>query len=162
MSTRRAIVMNSDRDWALAQKPEWARMHDVDQVDNEVVDDGGWMDAEQPKREQGPSWFSFVVGEVEAFEAYFGDDRKTHAEWSTLWRNAWWPKRKEEWAWKNMAKKKTQPFFRKGTQEFAIALRLASAEERRMWVRFGVAQFKPDDPRVEKIKAGAKKKEAAE
>jgi hypothetical protein len=38
---------------------------------------------------------------------------------------------------------------------------LASEDERRLWVRFGVAQFKPDDPRVSKIEA-AIKREAAE
>lgn len=157
----RAIVMNTDRDWALAQKPEWARMHD-EETDNEIVDDGGWLDEERRHDLPGPSWFSFVIGEIESFESYFGDDRKTHAEWSAIWRKAWWPKRKEEWAWKHMAKKQTQPFFRKGTQEFAIALRLGSEDEKRMWIRFGVAQFKPDDPRVQKIKAGAKRKDAAE
>lgn len=60
-----------------------------------------------------------------------------------------------------MGKRKREPFFRKGTQQFAIALRLATEDERRMWVRFGIAQFKPDDPRVEKIRNGAKR-EAAE
>ena len=103
MSARRAIVMSADRDWALAQKPEEIRMHDEESDDDfEIVDDGGWMDADKPLKHQGPSWFSFVVGEVEAFEAYFGDDLKTHAEWSTLWRNSWWPKRREDWVWKHM------------------------------------------------------------
>lgn len=59
---------------------------------------------------------------------------------------------------KKRAKRTAEPFFRKGTQEFAIALRLATADEKLMWVRFGIAQFKPDDPRLEKIAKGAKVK----
>lgn len=56
-----------------------------------------------------------------------------------------------------MGKRKREPFFVKGTQEFAIALRLATETERAMWVRFGIAQFKPDDPRVETIRSGSKR-----
>ena len=56
-----------------------------------------------------------------------------------------------------MGKRKPHPHFVKGTREFAIALRLASEDERQMWVRFGVAQFKPDDPRVKTITEGAKR-----
>lgn len=59
---------------------------------------------------------------------------------------------------KRRTKKTAEPFFRKGTQQFAIALRLATPEEKAMWVRFGIAQFKPDDPRLEKIANGAKVK----
>lgn len=157
------IVMDTDRQWALAQKPAWARMHDDASEDiGEIVDEGGWLDVERDERQHGPSWFDFVVGEIERFERYFAGEKKTHAEWSSLWRNGWWPKRREEWTWKHMAKKKTEPFFRKGTQEFAIALRFGTEDEKRMWIRFGIAQFKPDDPRVQKIQNGAKKKEAAE
>lgn len=57
-----------------------------------------------------------------------------------------------------MSRRKKHPFFRKGTQEFAIALRLATEDERRMWTRFGIAQFKPDDPRVKTITEGANRK----
>ena len=155
------IVTDIDRQWALAQRPEWARLHNDESADlGEIVDDGGWLDGEKPERQSGPSWFDFVTGEVDRFEQYFSGERKSYSEWSTLWRNGWWPKRREEWAFK-MAPRKKEPFFRKGTQEFAIALRLATEAERRMWVRFGVAQLKPDDPRVEKIRNGAKR-EAAE
>ncbi len=41
----RAIVMKSDRDWALAQKPDEIRMHD-DKTDDELRSltmAGGWM-----------------------------------------------------------------------------------------------------------------------
>lgn len=155
------IVTNADRQWALDQKPEWARMHNDESEDvGEIVDDGGWLEAEKKDRQRGPSWFDFVVGEIERFEQYFSGVRKSYTEWSELWRRSWWPKRREDWAYK-MAPRKKEPFFRKGTQQFAIALRLATEDERRMWVRFGVAQFKPDDPRVRKIHAGTKK-EAAE
>lgn len=154
------IVTNLDRDWAIAQKPEWARLHNDESEDlGEIVDDGGWLDGEKSKRNRGPSWFDFVVGEIESFERYFSGQRKSYSEWSTLWRNGWWPKRREDWAYKSMAKKKTEPFYRKGTQGFAIALRLATEDEPRMWVRFGIAQFKPDDPRVKKIETAIKRED---
>ena len=154
------IVTDIDRRWALEQKPNWVRMY-TDSSDDvgEIVDDGGWMDtAKTDSKHLGPCWFDFVTGEIESFERFFYGQRKAYAEWSALWRYGWWPKRKEEWTWKHMAKKKTQPFFRKGTQEFAIALRLATEDERAMWVRFGIAQLKPDDPRVVKITEGASRR----
>ena len=154
---RPPIVTNSDRDWALAQKPEWAPLHSDDDDLPEIVDDGGWLDVEPQSNNAGPSWFSFITGEIEAFERFFSGDLKTYSEWSHLWRVTWWPKRREDWKFK-MAKRKKEPFFRKGTQEFAIALRLATKAEREMWVRFGIAQFKPDDPRLVKITDGAKPK----
>jgi hypothetical protein len=156
------IVTNVDRQWALDQKPEWARMHNNESDElGELVDDGGWLDGEKQERQRGPSWFDFVVGEIESFEQEFSGQRKAYAEWTALWRKGWWPKRREDWAYK-MAPRKKEPFFRKGTQEFAIALRLATEDERRMWVRFGIAQFKPDDPRLKKIEGAKQKREAAE
>lgn len=149
------IVTNADRDWALAQKPAWARLYSNETEDlGEIVDDGGWMDTERrDKCGQGPSWFDFVVGEIESFEKYFSGQNKSYAEWSTLWRNGWWPKRREDWAYK-MAPRKKEPFFRKGTPEFARAITVASAQEKPMWLRFGVAQFKPDDARLEFVQTG--------
>lgn len=148
--TRRAIVTNRDRDWALAQKPDWARMHD--DADGEIVDDGGWMDVETEIKKGDPTWFDFVIGEVERFEKYFGDEMKSERQWSELWRHGWWPKRKEEWAFMSRkGKGPFHPFFRKGTPEFERALKVATPSERMVWVRFGVAQFVPDDPRLKKV-----------
>ena len=153
------IVTDADRKWALDQKPQWARLHNDESEDyGEIIDDGGWLDSDKGKTYEGPSWFDFVTGEIERFERYFTGSRKSYSEWSSLWRHGWWPKRREEWSFKHMAKNQTQPFFRKGTQEFSIALRLASEQERQMWVRFGIAQFKADDPRVKKITAAGAKK----
>ena len=98
-----------------------------------------------------------VAHQIERFEEFFAKEAKGRDEWSRLWRYGWWPNANPELFFPSMAKKKSQSFFRKGTQEFAIALRLATDAERRMWVRFGIAQFKPDDPRVEKIRNGSKK-----
>lgn len=152
------IVTNVDRDWALAQIPDWARLHNDESEElGEIVDDGAWLDADKIKRQQGPSWFVFVVGEIERFEQFFSGQDKSYSEWTALWRNSWWPKRREEWAYKHMTKKKTEPFYRKGTHEFSLALHLATAQEKRMWLRFGIAQFNPEDPRVKKITEGAAK-----
>jgi len=145
------IVTDIDRRWALDQKPAWARLHNsVSEDFGEIVDDGQWLDAEKGNRVEGPAWFDFVTGEIERFERYFSGQRKTYAEWSSLWRNGWWPKRREDWAFKNKPKE-FQPFFRAGSAEFVTALALATAAERQMWSRFGVAQFRPDDPRLAKI-----------
>ena len=138
------IVTNDDRDWALAQKPAWAPLHNVVPRDDELVDDGGWLDAKQAMQSFGPSWFSFVIGEVEAFERFFSGQQKIYAEWSALWRKGWWPKRREDWTFKN-AKRPLQPFFRAGTPEFVRALKAATKDERRIWQKFGIAQFKSND-----------------
>ncbi len=146
-----AIVTNADRDWALAQKPYWARMYDdVDPDEGEIVDDDLRPDEVQSGKHRDPSWFSFVIGEIESFERYFGAQQKGYAEWSALWRKGWWPKRREDWKFKN-APKEFQPFFRAGTPEFERALEVATGDEKRMWSRFGVAQFKPDDERLKRV-----------
>lgn len=146
------VVTNADRDWALAQKPRWARLHAADD-DLEMVDDDAPLDAARraaiSRRE--PSWFNFVSGEIERFERFFAGQRKSYAEWSVLWRKGWWPKRREERAFPRSARRSPQPFVRRGTPEFDRAMALGSAEERRMWERFGVAQFKPDDRRLPEI-----------
>lgn len=150
--TRLAIVMNADRDWALQQKPAWARMYDDDQDYGEIVDDGGWFYGDQDQRRNEPSWFSFLIGEVERFEKFYALELKTEAEWSVLWRKSWWPKRREDWKYA-MGKKhgSPHPFFKRGSAEFERALRLATPQERLIWERFGVAQFVPDDKRLAKI-----------
>lgn len=147
------IVTNADRDWALAQRPDWLPAHrDEIEAFQEIVDDGGWLDTESKPKAAGLSWANFVTGEIESFERFFTGQQKTYADWSYLWRNSWWPKRREEWSFK-MAPRPLQPFFRQGTPEFAAALKLGTKLEKRMWTMFGVAQFRPDDPRIAKLKA---------
>jgi hypothetical protein len=158
------VVTDRDRDWALDKCPAWACVDTIDEVFGEIVDDGGWLDAteRQERARDTPNWSRFVSYQIERFEEFFAGQTNAREEWSRLWRYGWWPKANPELFFPSMAKKKSEPFFRKGTQEFAIALRLATDDERRMWVRFGVAQFKPDDPRVKKIESATKRKEAAE
>lgn len=49
------------------------------------------------------------------------------------------------------ASKQTHPFFRRGTPEFARALKLGTDRERAIWLRFGIVQFTPTDPRVARV-----------
>lgn len=157
------VVTDRDRKWALDKCPDWARVDSIDEVFGEIVDDGGWLDSDEREERKPdiPNWSKFVAYQIERFEEFFALQKNDRDEWSRLWRFGWWPKANPELFFPTMAKKQTQPFYRKGTQGFAIALRLATDDERRMWMRFGIAQFKPDDPRVAKIEA-AMKKEAAE
>lgn len=154
------IVTNADRAWALAQLPSWMdRGGDIDGYENEQDtddDDGGWLD--EPRKRGGlsaPSGPAFVAEQAEAFEKFFVGEYKTYADWSALWRKSWWPKANPAKRYPNMAPKSpaNHPFFRAGTKEFEKALDLATPEERRIWLRVRVAQFKPDDPRVTQVLA---------
>lgn len=153
---RQAIVTDTDRAWAMAQMPDWCQRGEVS---DDLVDDGAWLDAE-PKTQaelEKPSWSLFVAEEIEKFEGHYAGVFKHAGEWSSIWRKGWWPKVSARKRFPRSAPKEFHPFYRKGTREFAIALRLASEDEKRMWVRFGIAQLKPDDPRVKTITEGAKK-----
>lgn len=155
-----AIITDIDRQWALEQMPDWFRLGSVDDAFGEVVDDGGWLDDEPEKASdlEKPSWSMFVAEEIEKFESHYAGEFRSGREWSSIWRKGWWPKVSPRKRFPKSAPKETHPYFLKGTQEFAVALRLASEAESAMWVRFGVAQFKPDDPRVKTITDGAKSK----
>lgn len=161
---RPPIITDADREWAMAQMPSWCQRGSLEDLCGEIVDDGGWLDRTEPTKEERekPNWASFVTEEIEKFEEHYAGEYRSASDWSSIWRKGWWPKVSPRKRFPKSAPKEFQPFYRKGTQEFAIAMRLATEDERRMWARFGVAQFKPDDPRVKKIEAGAKKKEAAE
>jgi hypothetical protein len=152
-----ALVTNADRDWALAQCPGWARRDMIETDVAEIADDDGWLDRDRSKADlDAPSWDLFVVEQIERFEKFFVHERKTYANWSTLWRKSWWPKAEPERRFPMAAKKAgvqvTHPFFRKGTSEFVRALAVATEAERAMWMRFNVAQFKPDDPRLAMVR----------
>lgn len=161
---RPPIVTDADREWAMAQMPPWCRRGDLSDVFGELVDDGGWLDIDANSRTEAdkPNWSHFVAEEIEKFETNYAGEYRSPDEWSSMWRKGWWPKVSPRKRFPKSAPKTFEPFFRKGTPEFAIALRLATEDERRMWVRFGIAQFKPDDPRLKTINEGAKRNEAAE
>ncbi|MBK8772326.1 MAG: hypothetical protein IPM06_18160 [Rhizobiales bacterium] len=160
---RPPIITNVDREWAMAQMPSWCQRGDLDELCGEIVDDGGWLDREEvfDGERQKPNWSAFVAEEIEKFEQHYAGEQRSPDEWSSIWRKGWWPKVSPRKRFPKSAPKEFHPFYRKGTQGFAIALRLATDDERRMWVRFGVAQIKPDDPRVKTIES-AIKREAAE
>lgn len=157
---RPPVVTTPDRQWAFDQLPNWAKGASADcGVEGEIVDDGAWLDdklamaiTNRPAKNAVNGW-GFVSEQAENFERFFAPFRKTLAEWSSLWRTGWWPKADPAKRFPTMAKKQLHPFFRKGTPEFARALKVATADERRMWVRFGVAQFKPEDARLAQVKA---------
>ena len=158
---RPPLVTNADRDWALEQCPEWCQLGNVSECDGELVDEGGWLEDTRTKSDietVKPNWSAFVAEEIEKFEQHYGGEYRPLDEWSSIWRKGWWPKVSARKRFPKSAPKDPQPFYRKGTHEFSLALRLATAQEKRMWIRFGVAQFKPDDPRVNKIEEGASSK----
>jgi hypothetical protein len=150
----RPIVTNIDRDWALEQMPPWFQMGDIctDEFP-EIVDDGGWLEDQRGPAEnfEKPSWSAFVAEEVEKFERHYNGERKTYANWTYLWRKEWWPKVSPRKRFPKSAPREWHPFFRAGTAEFDRAIELARPEEKVLWLRFGVAQFKPDDKRLKAI-----------
>lgn len=150
------LVTDADRKWALAQCPPWARVGYTDEDFPEIVDDGGWLERKRAEKLPTPNWADFVSEQVERFEKFFEGQNKYYDDWSRLWRKSWWPKADPARRWPSMAKKHTEPFFRRGTPEFNRALGVATKEEKPMWLRFGIAQFKPDDPRLEKVMGIAK------
>jgi hypothetical protein len=152
------LVTDADRKWAMAQCPPWARCDYSEEDFPEIVDDGGWLENARTETLPTPNWADFVHEQAERFEKFFQGQDKTYGDWSRLWRKSWWPKADPAKRWPKMAKKEFHPFFRRGTKEFRRALDVASPVEKRMWERFGVAQFKPDDPRLKMVEeaAGAK------
>jgi len=150
---RPPIVTDKDRKWALAQKPSWCRFGDLDDDLDDAGDNGEWLDRE-PRQRSGcepPNWSMFVAEEIEKFEAHYAGEYRTAHEWSSIWRKGWWPKVSARKRFPKSAPKEYHPFFRQGSPEFARALEVASAHERAMWTRFGVAQFTPDDKRLDHV-----------
>ena len=150
------LVSDVDRNWAMAQCPSWARVHCDDEDFPEIVDDGGWLDSKPVDKLPAPNWADFVHEQAERFEKYFQGQDKGYGDWSRLWRKSWWPKADPAKRWPSMAKKEFQPFFRRGTKEFSRAIEVATPQEKMMWQRFGVAQFKRDDPRLKLVEGQAR------
>ncbi len=122
---RAAIVTDIDRQWAIDQKPET------------------W-DADAPDL----AWEDHVAEQAERFEAHFGEARKPYAEWSGLWRRAWWPKADPSILHPGKAPHVPHPFVKRGDERWLPALTVLTEAERKVALRYGVLQFKPDDPRA--------------
>jgi hypothetical protein len=157
------IVNDADRAWAMAQCPPWAKLAEDDAEVGEIVDDGGWLDGESGVKSKlpVPNWSDFVHEQAERFEKFFADEYyagrcQLTSDWSALWRKGWWPKADPYKRFPRMGKKEFQPFFRKGSKEFDRAISLATDQEKRLWLQFGIAQFKPHDPRLKSIQGVAK------
>jgi hypothetical protein len=152
-SLRPPVVLDVDRQWALEQCPSWAVRDAQDSAEcfDEIVDE-----ADEPKRRDTKrlNWDWFVNDQIERFERYFFDQRKTAGDWSRLWRKSWWPKAQPSLVAPGLVPKSatpTHPVFRKGSDEFDRAMKAGSASERVLWAKLGLAQFKPDDPRLVKV-----------
>lgn len=153
---RPAIITDLDRDWTMAQMPPWCQRGDLSDLCGEVVDDGAWLENGAGSGDlDKPSWSVFVAEEIEKFERHYSGQFKSPAEWSSIWRKGWWPRVSPRKRFPKSAPKEFHPFFRKGSPEFKRALKVATPEESRMWTRFGIAQFKPDDPRLEQVQSPA-------
>ena len=141
---RPPVVTNSNRQWALDQCPTWAVRGDASVAEAKS----------RTKREEGPAiWDVFVAEQAEAFETFFAHERKAAADWSRMWRN-WWSKAdpKKRFPKASAPVRAPHPFWRRGAPEFARALGVATRSERMIFERIGVAQFRPDDPRLAKVR----------
>lgn len=124
LDRRAALVTNVDRQWAIDQKPAtWDR--DAPEV----------------------AWEDHVAEQVERFEGHFGDDRKSYAEWSGLWRRVWWPKADPSILHPGKVPHVPHPFVKCGDERWPLAVAVLTQAERAIAERFGVVQFKPFDPR---------------
>lgn len=169
---RPPIVTDVDRKWALDQCPPWAVVGgdeaDADEP-GEIIDETEFERSARLKaKRERPKvfrWDWFVDDQADSFERFFKHERKSSADWSGLWRRSWWPKadprKRLPRSMSKLIPTKPHPFARKGTPAFAVALKLANETERKLFVRVGVAQFAPDDPRAEKLVAVLAKSERA-
>ena len=155
MDSRAAIITDLDRGWAMAQMPSWCQLGDLSDDCGEAVDTGVWLDSEAVVKAEldKPSWSMFVAEEIEKFENHYAGQYRQPGEWSSIWRKGWWPKVSARKRFPKSAPKQFQPFFRLGTPEFVRALKVATDFERAIWIRFGIAQFQPDDPRLKRVEA---------
>ena len=146
MDLRPPIVTDADRQWALQQQPSW------------------WAEKAKLRADRlgrrPLAWSAHVAHQAERFERHYVGDRKPAAEWSGLWRRVWWPRADPHVRFPDSAPYEhdgePHPFFRRGHPLFAQALRLAATpRERRLWEQIGVAQFRPGDPRLERLQVAA-------
>lgn len=125
LKSRPPVVTDADRQWALEQEPaDWAT------------------------RSNGLEWATHVAEQAERFEIHYGSERKPMAEWSGLWRRAWWPKADPSILHPHVAPASPHPFVRRADPAWPKVVKVLNPAERQFAERFGVMQFKPDDPRA--------------
>lgn len=128
LKSRPPVVTDADRQWASEQEPtDWAA------------------------RCCGLEWSTHVDEQAERFERHFGNERKPMAEWSGLWRRAWWPKADPSILHPEIAPAIPHPFVRRTDPAWTKVVKALNPAERQFAERFGVMQFKPDDPRAQVI-----------
>lgn len=139
------IVTDADRQWAIDQKPAW-------------WDAKAKLKAER-NRCRRLKWETHVADQAERFERHpeFVGERRTAAEWSGLWRRVWWPKADPHVRFPEAApydhEGEPHPYFKRDHPLWEQALALVvSPRERAICERFGVVQFKPGDPRLERLR----------
>jgi len=136
-SLRPPVVLEIDRQWAMGQCPPWLPYN---LVSGKCGSPAGSMQR---------TWSEVIADLAAQFESHYNGQTKTYDEWSYLWRMMWVPKLNAHELFPELAPKQPMhPFFRFGSSGFERALVVASQNEERMWTRFGVAQFTPDDPRL--------------
>lgn len=156
------VVTDVDREWALRQCPPWAvRAAQVEADELDDPDEGEIVDEpyrRKHNREKPLVWDDFVAEQIENFERFFGDQRKSAREWSDLWRNGWWPKANPRIAHGSKVPPMpgVYPVYRKGSAEFDAACKIATPTERAVMLKVGLVMFRPDDPRVAKVRAAVK------
>lgn len=157
---RPPIVLDGDRDWALSKRPTWFPQDLVNLADPanddfpEIIDDGGQHDCPPIFSKPVLTLFDVVLNEVTRFEQHYKGQLKTYAEWSALWRQDWWPKINLRKIFAEHAPRaQPHPFWRVGSDGFERALEISTTAEVAMWQRFGVAQFRPEDPRLAYIES---------
>jgi hypothetical protein len=149
-SLRPPIVLNSEREWAIARRPAWLPDEEpvVDHDFLEIVDDDGHLDNPKVEKKHARTWFDLVITQISNFEAHYSGQFRTYAEWGRLWR-AWWAKIDPRKYFPDRAPRPAPyPYFRTGCLEFERALAIGTPDEVTMWRRFGIAQFHPEDPRL--------------
>lgn len=145
IDSRPPVVTDIDRQWAMDQEPTgWA-----EQVE------ARWLEIPEHQRPLEPlTWDQHVAEQAERFEAHFATDRKPAAEWSGLWRRAWWPKADASVLHPREVPGIPPIIVRRGDERWLIAVSMLTESERRLAIKLGLVPFKHDDPRIASM-AGA-------
>jgi hypothetical protein len=159
---RPPIILASERQWALEQLPAWlpeeyGRQDNYDLQCHEIVDDGAWLDCPPPPPPPKRSWTDVIDYQIERFEKHYMGTEKTYFEWAQLWRIRWWSQVNLRKIYPDLAPSPpAQPYFRAGSPEFARALEIGTSDEVKIWRRFGIVQFRPDEPRLAYCRHGSR------
>jgi hypothetical protein len=159
--SRRPIVTDIDREWALRQCPAWAiRGPSAGPAPQEP---DGEVDPDRPPRYRQSDvlvWDRFVADQAERFERFFGGELKSSEEWSALWRKGWWPKADARKSYPHLVPSSgvVYPKFHKGSQHYELAMRYLTPTQRAVADKIGAVMFKPNDPIVAKVLGASKAK----